>query len=87
MPQKEDKVFSTMQEQLEDIVKEVNNIDKISDAKNDNHELYKKIHQIVQNYCDKSYEVCEVCGKPGKLRRDLPWIRTLCEGCYGKEKN
>ena len=57
-----------------------------SDAKNDNHELYKKIHQIVQKYCDKSYEVCEVCGKPGKLREDLPWIRTLCEGCYKEEK-
>lgn len=25
-----------------------------------------------------SYHVCEECGDVGQLRKDLPWIRTLC---------
>ena len=28
----------------------------------------------------KSFEVCEKCGEPGKVRGGS-WIRTLCDGC------
>ena len=34
----------------------------------------------------KSYTICEITGKPGKLRGDLPWIQTLCEEEYEKKK-
>ena len=32
---------------------------------------------------DSAY-ICEVTGKPGKLREDLGWIRTLCDEEYNK---
>lgn len=32
-------------------------------------------------------ETCEVTGKPGSLRHDLPWIRTLCDDEYQKAKD
>lgn len=35
----------------------------------------------------KSYEICEETGKPGKLRTDLGWHRTLCDEEYEKFKN
>lgn len=31
---------------------------------------------------EKSREICEICGKPGKLREDT-WIKTLCEDHAG----
>lgn len=30
----------------------------------------------------RSFEICEVCGKTGKTRTDLPWHLTLCETHY-----
>jgi hypothetical protein len=36
---------------------------------------------------DKSMEVCEVTGLPGKLRTDLRWYRTLCDEEYNKIKS
>lgn len=39
------------------------------------------------NKLDKDYlALCEVTGKPGKLREDLGWIRTLCDEEYNKIK-
>lgn len=35
---------------------------------------------------DSAY-ICEVTGKPGKLREDLGWIRTLCDEEYNKVIN
>lgn len=35
-------------------------------------------HAIVSKYEDLSYETCEVCGKPGTLRKG-GWWRTLCD--------
>lgn len=32
----------------------------------------------------KSYSICEQCGKEGKLRMDLCWKRTLCDECYNQ---
>jgi hypothetical protein len=29
--------------------------------------------------CQMSSRICEVCGQPGELREDKPWIRTLCD--------
>ena len=34
---------------------------------------------------DKSFEVCEFCGRPGKPRRGA-WIKTLCWRCLFKRK-
>ena len=50
-------------------------------------ELSEKIFKLTNIYEDKSYGVCELCGKPGKLREDLDWMQTLCEECYSKVKD
>lgn len=34
----------------------------------------------------KSYNVCELTGKFGKIRKDIGWIRTLCDEEYMKIK-
>jgi len=41
------------------------------------------IHDMVHKAENKSYYICEVCGKEGKqfYRDDLPWVRTLCDEC------
>lgn len=46
-------------------------------------EVHERIHQAE----DESYSVCEVTGKPGKLRPDLGWMRTLCDEEYEKVKD
>jgi len=33
-----------------------------------------------------SGNTCEICGEYGKIR-DLPWILTLCDDCYSKNKS
>jgi len=47
----------------------------------DDENKYKKIQNVIDAAESKSYKVCEQCGKPGKLREDLGWIRTLCDAC------
>lgn len=37
-----------------------------------------RISEIVCKYEDMSTEICEKCGKPGKVRHD-GWIKTLCD--------
>ncbi|MBQ8803048.1 MAG: hypothetical protein IJZ53_05405 [Tyzzerella sp.] len=44
-------------------------------------ELRKDIEQIVRKYEANSKFVCEVCGKEGSIRTDIPWIKTLCDDC------
>lgn len=34
----------------------------------------------------ESYNVCERCGAPGKLRSERRWWKTLCEPCTEAEK-
>jgi hypothetical protein len=46
-------------------------------------EVFKRIGEAEE----KSYTVCEVTGEPGKLRRDIGWIRTLSDEEYSKIKN
>lgn len=43
--------------------------------------LCRKIAEIVAKWEDVSATVCEKCGRPGQLRKDCPWIRTLCDSC------
>jgi hypothetical protein len=45
-------------------------------------EIYKRIIQAEND----SYTICEVTGKPGKLRNDLGWHTTLCDEEYEKRK-
>lgn len=40
------------------------------------------INKCIEEYGEKSYTICESCGKPGVLRDDLSWIQTLCDECY-----
>ena len=50
----------------------------------DDSDLNKEIGLVVNKWEDISYTICEECGKPGELRKDLPWIRVLCSDCYSK---
>lgn len=31
---------------------------------------------------NESFTICEECGKPGKRRPDLGWVKTLCDTHY-----
>ncbi len=42
---------------------------------------YPSVNNIIHNYENMSYEVCEICGKPGKLMSSGSWFKTLCEKC------
>lgn len=39
-------------------------------------------YDLISFYEDKSYCVCEKCGKKGSCRSDLSWILTLCDEHY-----
>jgi hypothetical protein len=41
---------------------------------------YEKIDSLVHQTEQKSYTVCEVCGKPGRIRNKY-WVRTMCDAC------
>jgi hypothetical protein len=38
----------------------------------------EEVDEIILKYCKLSYETCEECGEPGKVRQG-GWIRTLCD--------
>jgi hypothetical protein len=38
----------------------------------------QKLRDIIQKYERLSYETCEVCGEPGRVREGY-WARTLCD--------
>jgi len=46
----------------------------------------KEIHDMISVAEQKSYFICEKCGKEGKMfyRDELPWIMTLCDKCLDK---
>ena len=44
------------------------------------------VHERIQKAENDSYEICEVTGKPGEMRTDIGWYRTLCEEEYLKAK-
>ena len=41
-------------------------------------EIYKRIADAER----LSYETCEICGNTGEMRKDIGWIRTLCNKHY-----
>ncbi len=41
----------------------------------------ERIHEVIHFAEYLSGKTCEWCGQPGILRRDHPWIRTLCDLC------
>ena len=43
-------------------------------------EVHKRVHKAEI----ESMSTCEVTGKPGKLRTDIGWYRTLCDEEYNK---
>ena len=43
-----------------------------------------EIHDRISKAENDSYEICEITGKPGKLRQDLGWWKTLCDEEYQK---
>jgi hypothetical protein len=50
-----------------------------------------EIYEIISKYESLSYEICEVCGEPGELRKDCgwrggKWYKTLCDNHYNKLK-
>lgn len=49
----------------------------------DKKKLRHDIAKIVRSYEEKSKRTCEICGKDGNIRMEMPWKRTLCDECYG----
>jgi hypothetical protein len=46
----------------------------------DRDKIFESICAVIDIYEAKSYEICEVCSKPGVLRtKGHRWIRTLCD--------
>jgi len=41
-----------------------------------------EIYDLINEYENKSYSVCEICGKEGKERERGHWYKTLCEEHY-----
>jgi len=39
-----------------------------------------KIFDLIDEAEEKSYEICETCGKPGKITGGN-WVKTSCEKC------
>lgn len=45
-------------------------------------EIYDRIIEAER----KSYTICEITGRPGELRKDIGWFKTLCDEEYQKIK-
>lgn len=43
-----------------------------------------ELFDMIEDATDKSLEICEVCGKPGKLRDIRGWLYTRCDECAKK---
>ena len=41
-----------------------------------------EISDMIDEYEEKSYETCEICGAKGKTREDRRWYKTLCDDCF-----
>jgi len=45
--------------------------------------IERDIMQCITSYAEqRSAHICEDCGKYGKYRPQLAWVRTLCDECY-----
>lgn len=47
-------------------------------------DLLEKAWRIASEIEAESGKICERCGRPGKLRTDRSWRRTLCDQCAEK---
>jgi len=60
-------------------------------ASGENHKKLLKKHEaigkLVQIAEEKSFSLCEECGKKGVIRKDLPWVLTLCKVHYANKIN
>lgn len=41
----------------------------------------EEYYALIRDAEERSATVCEDCGKPGKIRRERGWHRTLCDEC------
>lgn len=39
----------------------------------------EEIADLISNAEKESFNICEVCGSPGKLRTDVGWIKVYCD--------
>lgn len=46
-----------------------------------------EVHTRITEAEIKSYTICEMCGAPGEIRRDIGWYRTLCDSHHAEIKN
>ncbi len=60
--------------------------DRQPDGSGPSSALHEKVARIVDDYEEKSAQICELCGKPGSLRKDLDWMLTLCDEHYRLRK-
>lgn len=37
------------------------------------------IDKLIDEYEDKSYHICEICGEAGEVRENHKWYKTLCD--------
>jgi len=49
-------------------------------------ELYPQVSREIEEAELKSAEVCESCGKPGKMRDERYWMKTMCDECDHNEQ-
>lgn len=47
----------------------------------------EEVFSLIDEAETKTYNICEVTGKPGKLRTDIGWHRVLCDEEYEKVRN
>jgi hypothetical protein len=46
----------------------------------------KEIYDRISEAEKESYDICEDCGAPGELRKDLGWYFTLCDTHHQQKK-
>ena len=46
----------------------------------------KEVFERIIEAENTSYSICEKCGEPGELRRDIGWFRTLCDLHHHEKK-
>ena len=46
-------------------------------------EEHNKVYEIVSEAEQRSWDICEICGKPA-THTTKGWIKRLCNECYGK---
>lgn len=44
-------------------------------------QIRDQAHVLVIEAMRQADQTCEKCGKPGRLREDRAWVRTLCDQC------